>query len=98
MKNLLTTTALSILLVSLASVSYGQTVETRNYPNGAVYVGEVSDYRYNGQGTYTFANGSVYVGEFRHDQYNGQGTFTFADGTVSRGIWRDNELITKSDN
>ena len=68
MKNLLTTTALSILLVSLASVSYGQTVETRNYPNGAVYVGEVSDYRYNGQGTYTFADGSVQNGIWRDNE------------------------------
>ena len=39
MKNLLTITALSLLLISLASVSYGQ-VETINYTNGDVEVGE----------------------------------------------------------
>ena len=74
MNKLLTTTALSLLLISLASVSYGQ-VETINY-----------------------ANGDVYVGEFRDDLFNGQGTFTFADGGVLNGIWRDDELITESDN
>jgi len=74
MNKLLTTTALSLLLISLASVSYGQ-VETINY-----------------------ANGDVYVGEYRDDQRNGQGTFTFADGGVLNGIWRDDELITESDN
>ena len=74
MKNLLNTTLLSLLLISLASVSYGQ-VETRNY-----------------------SDGSVYVGEFRDGQRDGQGTYAFADGRVSRGIWRDNELITESDN
>ena len=91
-------TLLFLLLNSLANVSYGQNVETINYANGDVYVGEIRNGELNGQGITTFANGSVYVGEFRGDQYNGQGTFTFADGTVSRGIWRDNELITKSDN
>ena len=71
---LLTSTAISLLLISLASVSYGQ-VETINY-----------------------SDGSVYVGEYRDGQRNGQGTYTFADGRVSSGIWRDNELITESDN
>jgi hypothetical protein len=37
MKKLLTSTALSLLLVSLASGVYGQNVETINYPNGSVF-------------------------------------------------------------
>ena len=61
---LLTSTALSLLLMSLASVSYGQ-VETINYSDGGVYVGEVMNGQRNGQGTYTYASGSVYVGEYR---------------------------------
>jgi len=48
--------------------------------------------------TINYASGDIYVGELRNGELNGQGTYTFADGTVSRGIWRDNELITKSDN
>ena len=61
---LLTSTALSLLLMSLASVSYGQ-VEIINYSDGGVYVGEVRNGQRNGQGTYTYASGSVYVGEYR---------------------------------
>ena len=95
---LLSSTALSLLLISLASVSYGQAIETINYPNGDVYVGEVRNGQRNGQGTFTYASGSVYVGEYRDDQRNGQGTYTYADGSVQNGIWRDNELITESDN
>ena len=48
--------------------------------------------------TINYASGDIYVGELRNGVLNGQGTYTFADDTVSRGIWRDNELITKSDN
>ncbi len=90
---LLTSTALSLLLISLASVSYGQ-VETRNYANGDVYVGEYSDGQPNGQGTVTLANGDVYVGEFRDDQRNGQGTYTYANGDVQNGIWSNGEFVS----
>ena len=93
---LLTSTAISLLLISLASVSYGQ-VRTINYTNGDVYVGEFWDNQPNRQGTYTFANGDVYVGEFRNGFPNGQGTYTFANGRVMSGTWRDNfELIESS--
>ncbi len=91
-------TLLFLLLISLANVSYGQNVETINYANGDVYVGEIRNGELNGQGTYTYVNGEIYVGEFRNDLFNGQGTLTFADGSVSSGIWRDNELITERDN
>jgi hypothetical protein len=43
MNKLLTTITLSILLVSLASFSYGQNVDTINYSDGGIYVGEVRD-------------------------------------------------------
>jgi hypothetical protein len=90
MKTLLTSTALSILLVSLAGGVYGQ-VETINYPSGDVYVGEYRDDQRNGQGTYTYASGAVYVGEFRDGDANGQGTYTFASGAVYVGEFRDDQ-------
>ena len=92
-----TTTLLFLLFVSLASVSCSP-VETIDYANGDVYVGEHRDDQRNGQGTHTYANGDVYIGEHRDGLSNGQGTYTFADGRVSSGIWRDNELITENDN
>ena len=67
---LLTSTALSLLLISLASVSYGQAIETINYASGNVYVGEVRDSQYHGQGTYTYSDGAKYFGEFVNGKRN----------------------------
>jgi hypothetical protein len=113
MKKLLTTTALSILLVSLASGVYGQPSESVYYDDGsfyigetragnrtvqgtytwaggrAVYVGEFSDNKPNGQGTKTNSDGSIYVGEFRDGRLSGQATYTSADGSVYVGEFRD---------
>ncbi|MEC8995661.1 MAG: hypothetical protein VX506_09000 [Pseudomonadota bacterium] len=54
-----TTTFLCLLVIFLASVSYGQNVETINYANGDVYVGEVRNGELNGQGNFTFVDGRV---------------------------------------
>ena len=61
---LLISTFVSLLLIGFAGGAYGQ-VETINYSDGGVYVGEVRNGQRNGQGTYTYASGSVYVGEYR---------------------------------
>jgi hypothetical protein len=94
MKKLLSTTALSLLLVSLASGVYGQTIKTLNFQNGDIYVGEfTSEYSgvRTGQGTLTYANGDVYVGEWKRGQRNGQGTNTWSNGDVHVGEWRDRQ-------
>jgi hypothetical protein len=76
---------------SNSNIAADQGVETINYPDGSVYVGEVRNGQRNGQGTYTFVNGDVYVGEFRDNQRNGQGTFTFISGNVYVGEYRDGQ-------
>ena len=63
-----TTTFLCLLVIFLASVSYGQNVETINYANGDVYVGEVRNGELNGQGTFTFADGRVSGGIWRDNE------------------------------
>ena len=88
---LLISTFFTLLLVGFAVSSYGQIIETINYSDGSVYVGEFKDDQLNGQGTFTSADGSVYVGEFKDDQLNGQGTYTSADGGVYVGEYKDNE-------
>ena len=90
-------TTAAFLLIALANVSYGQDVETINYSNGDIYVGELRDGQRSGHGTYTYANGDVYVGEFKDDERNGQGTLTFGPGdfkgVIYVGRWRDGEYI-----
>ena len=88
-----TTTFLCLLVIYLASVSYGQNVETINYANGDVYVGEVRNGELNGQGTYTNVDGDVYVGEFRDGIAHGEGTLTLADGRVKEGIWENGRFL-----
>jgi hypothetical protein len=80
MNKLLTTTALSLLLMLLASVSYGQNVETINYTNG-VYVGEVRDDERNGQGTFS-SDELVYTGGFRDNKFHGRGIAKSGDMTM----------------
>ena len=40
-------------------------MKTKLYKNGAQFVGEVSNGKKNGQGTYTYANGNNYEGEWK---------------------------------
>ena len=82
MKKLLTTSALSILLVSLAGGVFGQVVETIEYSNGDVYVGEHTDDKRHGQGTYTFANERVANGIWRNDELESTNS---SSPTVNRG-------------
>jgi hypothetical protein len=48
-------------------------IETIDYPDGAVYVGELLDGERHGQGTMTYENGDTYVGEWENDKRHGQG-------------------------
>ena len=80
----LTSTALFLLLISLASVSYGQ-VETVNYPNGGVYVGEVEGggltRRPHGLGILTTADGNIYEGNWEYGLQHGMGVRRQTNGT-----------------
>ena len=57
--------------------------------NGQMYVGEVRDGKWNGQGTYTWPDGKKYVGEYRDGKPNGQGTHSWRDGQKYAGEWKD---------
>ena len=50
---------------------------TYTYPDGSIYVGQLENDCFSGQGSMTLANGDTYVGEFKDDEFNGQGTYTF---------------------
>jgi len=56
---------------------------------GALYVGEFRNGKYNGQGTATWSNGDRYVGEFRDDKFHGQGIYTSEKNFVYAGDFRD---------
>jgi len=58
----------------LASVSYGQAIETINYASGAVYVGETQRGQRHGSGTYTIVDGKE-IHRNLVDQYLSRLTF-----------------------
>ena len=64
---------------------------SKNLESDHVYVGEVSNWVPNGQGTFTFADGNKYVGAFKDGLFNGQGTFTWSDGRKYVGEVKDNK-------
>ena len=60
------------------------------FDDGEKYVGETKDYKFHGQGTYTYAGGEKYVGEWKDDNKHGQGIYTYADGAKYVGEFKDN--------
>lgn len=62
------------------------------HSSGQMYVGEIRDGKWNGQGTYTWPNGDKYVGEYRDGTPNGQGTYSWRDGRKYVGEWKDGKM------
>jgi hypothetical protein len=63
----------------------------QDFDDGSHYVGEWLNYKFHGEGTYTFASGAKYAGEWEDGKRQGQGTFRYATGDQYSGEWK-NEL------
>lgn len=63
--------------------------ETRIYPNGDVYEGDVNaENNPHGKGTMNYNNGiRRYEGEWENGQRSGQGTYTYTNGSTYVGNW-----------
>ena len=59
--------------------------------NDGKYVGEIENWKPNGQGTLTYSNWNKYVGEWKYWKRNGQGTWTSPDGHEYVGEFKDGE-------
>ena len=85
-----------LLLVSLtacessppATTLPGQ--QTERFPNGDVYVGQMSGGLREGQGTYSWSDGRRYTGGFRAGLEEGQGVYTYPNGEKYEGQFRAN--------
>ena len=73
------------------SINWNNCIGTYNFANGAQYVGEFKDGKYNVQGTYIHADGAKYVGEFKDNKRHGQGTDTYANGDKYVGEFKDDK-------
>ena len=56
-------------------------------PKGEKYVGEFSNGKFHGQGTFAHA-GRKYIGQYKEGKRDGYGTITYNDGTIKRGYWK----------
>ncbi|MBL6858230.1 MAG: hypothetical protein ISQ92_06035 [Pelagibacteraceae bacterium] len=83
---------LSIILVSLMWCSIS-IAETKNYPNGDKYIGELKNGKRDGQGTLDYRRFQKYVGNFKDDKRHGQGTFIDEGLTEFTyiGEWKDDK-------
>ena len=63
------------------------------FEDGANYVGEWKNNKFDGQGAFTMLDGFKYVGEFKDDGYNGHGTVTDKDGSIFIGEWKDSHPV-----
>ena len=55
------------------------------WPDGAKYLGEYTNGKKHGQGTFTFPDGTKYAGEYKDGIQNGHGTTFWANGRVTNG-------------
>jgi hypothetical protein len=77
---------------SFNAATWTNCLGTFTWRDGAKYVGEFTDGKFNGQGTITYPNGYKYFGEWRNGSPNGQGTATFPNGERYAGEWKDGRL------
>lgn len=70
----------------------GNVVETASiridYPDGAVYVGEIKDGKKQGKGIYFMSDDHYYVGTFDNGYIHGKGTMYYENGKRFEGTWQ----------
>ena len=77
--------AVMMAVLCMAPAMAETTVDTINYENGDVYVGEIVNGQPNGVGIYTLASGKIYRGEFVDGCFHGNGTYIWTDGMMYVG-------------
>ena len=64
-----------ILLFLIFSMVYSVSSEEYKLPDGSVYIGEMKNGLFDGQGQQIFQNDAKFTGEFSNGLYNGYGTY-----------------------
>ena len=66
-----------------------------NFPNAAIYSGDVVDGKRHGHGVLKYANGDIYEGEWKDNLKDGVGIITDADGKIiSQGLFKRGKMFT----
>lgn len=60
-------------------------IDTLLLDDGSMYMGQIRDSLFNGQGTCIYPDGTVYQGEWKDGLWNGKGTLVYPDGDIYKG-------------
>jgi hypothetical protein len=60
-------------------------IDTLLLDDGSMYMGQIRDSLFNGQGTCIYADGTVYQGEWKDGLWHGKGTLVYPDGDIYKG-------------
>ena len=64
-------------------------IDTLLLEDGSMYMGQIRDSLFNGQGTCIYVDGTVYQGEWKDGLWNGKGTLVYPDGDIYKGSFRN---------
>ena len=64
-------------------------IDTLLLEDGSMYMGQIRDSLFNGQGVCIYADGTVYKGEWKDGLWNGKGTLVYPDGDIYKGSFRN---------
>ena len=84
----------AVLLAMLCQATVGVAADTHRVvlPDGSVFVGEIENGLFNGDGTYVQRDGTSYSGGFRDGLFNGPGVYVSYQGNAYLGVFRDGAL------
>ncbi|KRX01797.1 hypothetical protein PPERSA_00507 [Pseudocohnilembus persalinus] len=63
------------------------------FPDKAIYVGNIKDGVKEGFGKFIWPNGDIYEGNWRNNRFEGGGTFTHHDGHMHKGLFKNNYYV-----
>lgn len=63
--------------------------DTIQLDDGSLYIGQIQDSLFNGQGRCIYADGTIYEGTWKDGLWDGQGTVVYPDGDIYKGDFRN---------
>ena len=77
------------ITASAASSNDSIPIDTLLLDDGSMYMGQLKDSLFNGQGTCIYVDGTVYQGEWKDGLWDGKGTLVYPDGDIYKGSFRN---------
>ena len=66
-------------------------IDTLLLDDGTLYIGQIRDSLFNGQGQCIYTDGTIYEGSWKDGLWDGQGTLRYPDGDIYTGHFKEHE-------